>query len=79
MLRSAIYDIDSIGLESCFESPSKVDHGTQLPLAFEGPLALLSVEEIYERASVDLFEKLKEDRRIERKSTGIHQIGRAHV
>jgi ATP-dependent DNA helicase RecG len=44
----------------------------QLPLVFEGPLALLTVEEIYERASVDLFQKLKEDRRIERKPTGIH-------
>lgn len=46
------------------------DH--QLPLVFEGPLALLTVEEIYDRASVDLFHRLKEDRRIERKPTGIH-------
>ena len=39
---------------------------------FGGPLALLTVEEIYEKASLDLFQKLKEDRRIERKPAGIH-------
>jgi ATP-dependent DNA helicase RecG len=39
---------------------------------FEGPLALLTVEEIYERASIELFQKLKEDRRIERKPSGVH-------
>jgi ATP-dependent DNA helicase RecG len=44
----------------------------QLSLIFEGPLALLTVEEIYDRASSDLFKRLKEDRRIERKPTGIH-------
>ena len=46
---------------------------TQLPLVFsEGSLALLTVEEIYERASTSLFQKLREDRRIERKPAGIH-------
>ena len=45
---------------------------SQLCLVFEGPLALLTVEEIYERASTDLFQKLNEDRRIERKPAGIH-------
>lgn len=48
-----------------------------LPLKFNGPLELLSVEEIYEQASVELFQSLKEDRRIERKPSGTHppQIG----
>ena len=43
----------------------------QIPLNFEGPLALMTVEEIYERASVDLLQNLNEDRRIERKPSGI--------
>jgi hypothetical protein len=45
---------------------------SQLPLLFEGPLALLTVEEIYDRVSVDLLQRLKEDRRIERKPAGMH-------
>src|ERR1035438_59912 len=51
--------------------------GMQLPLIFEGPPALISVEDIYDHASVDLFQRLKEDRRIERKPAGIHppQVG----
>ena len=44
----------------------------QLKFNFDGPTALLTVEEIYEHASVDLFRRLREDRRIERKSAGIH-------
>jgi ATP-dependent DNA helicase RecG len=43
----------------------------QFALNFEGPLALLTVEEIYGRASVELFQQLKEDRRVERKPSGI--------
>jgi ATP-dependent DNA helicase RecG len=50
----------------------EVTSDSQLPLVFEGPLALLTVEEIYDRSSTDLFQRLKEDRRIERKPTGIH-------
>jgi len=44
---------------------------------FDGPLALLTVHEIYEQASMELFKLLKEDRRIERKPSGIHprQLG----
>src|SRR5260221_426337 len=50
---------------------------SQLKFTFDGPLALMSVQEIFEQASVSLFLKLREDRRIERKSAGIHpqQIG----
>lgn len=44
----------------------------QLSFNFDGPLALLSVDEIYERASVEMFRALREDRRIERKSAAIH-------
>jgi ATP-dependent DNA helicase RecG len=57
--------------------PSKAASPEQLPLAFGGPLALLTVEEIYERATAELLYKLKEDRRIERKPAGIHsqQLG----
>jgi len=44
----------------------------QLALNFDGPLALLSVDEIFDKASVDLFLALKEDRRVERKPAGIH-------
>jgi ATP-dependent DNA helicase RecG len=39
---------------------------------FDGPLALLTVDEIYERASIALLRALREDRRIERKTAGIH-------
>lgn len=44
----------------------------QLSFDFDGPPALLTVDEIYERASVDLFRVLREDRRIERKPPGTH-------
>lgn len=44
----------------------------QLSFNFEGPLALLTVDEIYEHASVDLFRALIEDRRIERKPASVH-------
>jgi ATP-dependent DNA helicase RecG len=44
----------------------------QLDFNFDGPLALLTVDEIYERASVELFRALREDRRVERKPAGIH-------
>jgi ATP-dependent DNA helicase RecG len=44
----------------------------QLGFAFEGPLALLTVDEIYEHADQDLLERVKEDRRIERKPAGTH-------
>lgn len=39
----------------------------QLPLVFDGPIALLSVDEIYELADAALLRHLKEDRRLERK------------
>ncbi len=45
----------------------------QLPLPFNGVLlALMPADDIYERADQLLLEKLKEDRRIERKPAGIH-------
>ena len=48
----------------------------QLSFSFPPPepelLQLMSVEEIYERASQHLLDKLKEDRRLERKTAGIH-------
>lgn len=44
---------------------------TQLGLGFE-PTALMSVDEIYQRATTELLMKLQEDRRIERKPAGIH-------
>lgn len=47
----------------------------QLPLNFEGPLALLTVEEIYESATDELLQRLTEDRRIERKAPRIHAQG----
>ena len=50
----------------------------QLSFAFrDTPPALLTVDEIYAAASQSLFEKLHEDRRIERKPAGIHarQLG----
>jgi ATP-dependent DNA helicase RecG len=47
-------------------------HEQQLALNFDGPLALLSVDEIFDKASVQLFRLLKEDRRVERKPAGTH-------
>jgi ATP-dependent DNA helicase RecG len=44
----------------------------QLKLTFTEPLALLTPDQIFSRASQKLFESLKEDRRIERKPIGIH-------
>lgn len=44
----------------------------QMVFNFDGPTALLTVEEIYEHASAELFRRLREDRRIERKPSGIH-------
>jgi ATP-dependent DNA helicase RecG len=48
------------------------DLSQQLSLAFKEPLALMSPDQIFARASQKLFESLKEDRRIERKPIGIH-------
>ena len=47
----------------------------QLNLSFDEPLALLSPDEIYQNASHSLLALLKEDRRLERKTAGVH--GRA--
>jgi ATP-dependent DNA helicase RecG len=44
----------------------------QLAFDFSRPLALLSVDEIYESADQALLDRVKEDRRIERKPCGIH-------
>jgi ATP-dependent DNA helicase RecG len=44
----------------------------RLALNFDGPLALLTVDEIYDQASVALFRAIREDRRVERKPSGIH-------
>ena len=45
----------------------------QLAFAFRTtPLALLTVDEIYATATQSLFERLHEDRRLERKPAGIH-------
>ena len=45
----------------------------QLSLGFQGNLlALLSADEIYERADAELLGNLHEDRRLERKPAGIH-------
>lgn len=47
----------------------------QLKLSFEQILPLLTVDEIYERASAELLTSLgKEDRRFERKPSGIHAL-----
>lgn len=46
-------------------------NGEQLGFAYEGPMALLTVDEIYEHADEALLERVKEDRRVERKSAGI--------
>jgi ATP-dependent DNA helicase RecG len=43
----------------------------QLAFDFKRPLALLAVDEIYEHAAQEFLEKLREDRRIERKPSGI--------
>lgn len=43
----------------------------QTAFDFNRPAALLTPDEIYERSSQELFERLKEDRRIERKPAGI--------
>jgi ATP-dependent DNA helicase RecG len=43
----------------------------QTTFRFDLPPALLTPDEIYERASIELFERLKEDRRIERKPASI--------
>lgn len=49
------------------------DNIQQLPLNFSGPRALLTVDEIYDNASVRLLQSLgAEDRRIERKPATIH-------
>jgi len=48
------------------------DPSIQMSLAFKEPLALMSPDQIYARASQKLFESLNEDRRIERKPIGIH-------
>lgn len=49
----------------------------QLRLRFDGLLALMPVDEIYEKVDQKLLERLKEDRRIERKPEGIQarQLG----
>jgi len=44
----------------------------QMSLQFDGLLALMSVDEIYEKADQALLERLQEDRRIERKPAGTH-------
>jgi hypothetical protein len=44
----------------------------QLSLIFDGPLALLTIDEIYASASAELLVQLNEDRRIERKPPGYH-------
>lgn len=44
----------------------------QLKLVFEGPLSLLTIDEIYATATADLLQRLHEDRRIERKAPGAH-------
>jgi ATP-dependent DNA helicase RecG len=44
----------------------------QMQLTFEGPLELLTVEEIYSTVSAELLIRLSEDRRIERKPPGHH-------
>lgn len=49
----------------------KANAASQFALPFGGPLALLTVEEIYQRTSFELLQELKEDRRIERKSARI--------
>jgi len=47
----------------------------QLMLPFEQVLPLLTVDEIYERATAELLKMLgKEDRRFERKPAGIHAL-----
>lgn len=51
---------------------SPFDRGPQLGFVFEGPLALLTVNEVYEKADQSLLERLKEDKRIERKPSGFH-------
>jgi ATP-dependent DNA helicase RecG len=43
----------------------------QLTFRFDKPPALLTPDEIYEIASLEIFERLKEDRRIERKPANI--------
>jgi ATP-dependent DNA helicase RecG len=44
----------------------------QLQFIFDGPLALLTIDEIYAGVSAELLIQLKEDRRIERKPPGYH-------
>ena len=44
----------------------------QLPLVFDGPLTLLTIDEIYAGATGSLLQDLEEDRRIERKPPGAH-------
>src|SRR5689334_3645281 len=45
----------------------------QFALNFSGPLALLTVDELYEKATAELLQKLgEEDRRIEHKPSTIH-------
>ncbi len=61
----------SLDLDSASKGFELTSDG-QFLFDFEGPLALLTVEEIYDRASTDLFQQLKEDRRVERKPNGIH-------
>lgn len=54
--------------------------GMQLDFMFE-PTALMSVDEIYQHATAELLQALKEDRRIERKPAGIHaeQLGSVYI
>jgi len=61
-----------IGHSKPFECPiMPYDDPEQLALSFEPSPSLLTPDEIFERANQDLLIALKEDRRIERKPSGI--------
>ncbi len=53
-------------------SGRKSDGHHQLPLFAQEPLELLTVDELYARLDESLLVRLKEDRRLERKSAGVH-------
>lgn len=53
-------------------SPEKPKQKTLFDVLDESPLALMSVDEIYQNADSGLLARLGEDRRVERKPAGIH-------
>lgn len=62
----------SASISLAFLSKGSEVMAEQLNFVFDGPLALMSIDEIFELADNTLLRDLEEDRRIERKPPGYH-------